>query len=310
MTFAERLSEIGSSTPIMLRLINRQPIGISMVTRLITMNASSPPSGWLVGRSRKAQPWVPLVADRHAHGVGDQVGELRLVVEQGEVGGVEAVDQEVEEDQRDDRRQQADGEEPSDLAREPLPALTHAEKAIRRRVSACRPTPIGRSVDTIGGPPCQLDQTCCNVVNMRRFGSHSHLTALVLAALALLAPLLPVTTSAAAPAPSSRTYRNPLAPRMPGDGTVDSCADPTVLKGQRPGAASGTSTARPIPSTTRTSTSRASCGSTRSRRCARATWCTGPTSATRCRSPRSGRPTAPGSGPPTWSTPGPRTATT
>ncbi len=30
------------------------------------------------------------------------------------------------------------------------------------------------------------------------------------------------------------TYRNPLAPKIPGDGTVDSCADPTVLHAQQP----------------------------------------------------------------------------
>ncbi|MBC9735445.1 family 43 glycosylhydrolase, partial [Nocardioides marmotae] len=30
-------------------------------------------------------------------------------------------------------------------------------------------------------------------------------------------------------------YRNPLAPRVPGDGTVDSCADPAVLRGQQRG---------------------------------------------------------------------------
>ncbi len=38
-------------------------------------------------------------------------------------------------------------------------------------------------------------------------------------------------TPAAAPGDSDRTYRNPLKPRIPGDGTVDSCADPIVLKG-------------------------------------------------------------------------------
>jgi arabinan endo-1,5-alpha-L-arabinosidase len=52
----------------------------------------------------------------------------------------------------------------------------------------------------------------------------------------LVLALLP----AAAPAASGkdrhqRTYENPLAPRIPGDGTVDSCADPAVLQGQRPG---------------------------------------------------------------------------
>ena len=66
---------------------------------------------------------------------------------------------------------------------------------------------------------------------MRHFRSHSYLPALVLAALALVAPLLPVTTSSAAPA-AGDTYRNPLAPRIPGGGTVDSCADPAVQRGQ------------------------------------------------------------------------------
>ena len=31
------------------------------------------------------------------------------------------------------------------------------------------------------------------------------------------------------------TYTNPLAPDIPGDGVIESCADPTVLHGQRPG---------------------------------------------------------------------------
>ena len=34
------------------------------------------------------------------------------------------------------------------------------------------------------------------------------------------------------PRPVTTSYTNPLAPTVPGDGTVDSCADPTVLKGQ------------------------------------------------------------------------------
>ena len=37
---------------------------------------------------------------------------------------------------------------------------------------------------------------------------------------------------AKAPRPVTTTYENPLAPRVPGDGTVDSCADPTVIQGQ------------------------------------------------------------------------------
>jgi arabinan endo-1,5-alpha-L-arabinosidase len=31
------------------------------------------------------------------------------------------------------------------------------------------------------------------------------------------------------------TYENPILPKIPGDGTVDSCADPTVVRGQQPG---------------------------------------------------------------------------
>ena len=49
----------------------------------------------------------------------------------------------------------------------------------------------------------------------------------------------PASAAASAPAkakptprPVTTTYTNPLAPKVPGDGTVDSCADPTVLKGQ------------------------------------------------------------------------------
>ena len=59
MTLAERLSETGSSRPSTLRLNARQPIGSSIVTRLMTTNADRPPSGWTGGRSRKAQLRVP-----------------------------------------------------------------------------------------------------------------------------------------------------------------------------------------------------------------------------------------------------------
>jgi arabinan endo-1,5-alpha-L-arabinosidase len=59
------------------------------------------------------------------------------------------------------------------------------------------------------------------------------LLAVLLGATLLVAPTGNAGATAA-PAPD-RTYRNPLAPRVPGDGTVDSCADPTVLRGQRPG---------------------------------------------------------------------------
>ena len=34
------------------------------------------------------------------------------------------------------------------------------------------------------------------------------------------------------PRPVTESYENPLAPVVPGDGTVDSCADPTVIRGQ------------------------------------------------------------------------------
>ncbi|MEJ7795445.1 MAG: family 43 glycosylhydrolase [Nocardioides sp.] len=54
---------------------------------------------------------------------------------------------------------------------------------------------------------------------------------------ALITSLLLALTLAPAPAGAAGgrdTYRNPLAPRVPGDGTVDSCADPTVLRGQQP----------------------------------------------------------------------------
>ena len=39
-------------------------------------------------------------------------------------------------------------------------------------------------------------------------------------------------TPASQPRPVTATYENPLAPDIPGDGTVDSCADPMVIKGQ------------------------------------------------------------------------------
>ena len=50
----------------------------------------------------------------------------------------------------------------------------------------------------------------------------------------LAAALLPAASSAA-PGRNPGTYENPLEPRIPGDGTVDSCADPTVIHGQVPG---------------------------------------------------------------------------
>jgi arabinan endo-1,5-alpha-L-arabinosidase len=60
------------------------------------------------------------------------------------------------------------------------------------------------------------------------------LTALVAAlGLALLAgPANAAPGGASGGRPVTTSYQNPLAPDIPGDGTVDSCADPTVIKGQ------------------------------------------------------------------------------
>ena len=59
-------------------------------------------------------------------------------------------------------------------------------------------------------------------------------TLLPLVATLSLALAAPPTVAAAKDQarPVTTTYENPLAPVVPGDGTVDSCADPTVLQGQ------------------------------------------------------------------------------
>jgi arabinan endo-1,5-alpha-L-arabinosidase len=60
-------------------------------------------------------------------------------------------------------------------------------------------------------------------------------TTLAVAVAGSIVALVPATTAGAAPdqRPRRATYHNPLAPKV-GDGTtVDSCADPTVLRGQR-----------------------------------------------------------------------------
>jgi arabinan endo-1,5-alpha-L-arabinosidase len=51
----------------------------------------------------------------------------------------------------------------------------------------------------------------------------------LLAAVAAVALLLPASIAAA-----TGTYRNPLLPTIPGDGVVESCADPSVIRGQEP----------------------------------------------------------------------------
>ena len=58
------------------------------------------------------------------------------------------------------------------------------------------------------------------------------LTTLV-SALAVLSALAPAPVAEARPArPVTTSYENPLAPDIPSDGTVDSCADPMVIQGQ------------------------------------------------------------------------------
>ncbi len=54
---------------------------------------------------------------------------------------------------------------------------------------------------------------------------------------ALVVPLTAPAASAERAGPGVRgtSYENPLEPRVPGDGVVESCADPTVLRGQEPG---------------------------------------------------------------------------
>jgi arabinan endo-1,5-alpha-L-arabinosidase len=49
---------------------------------------------------------------------------------------------------------------------------------------------------------------------------------------AVLAATLMVVGVPRATAAGDRTYRNPLEPVVPGDGIVESCADPTVIRGQ------------------------------------------------------------------------------
>jgi arabinan endo-1,5-alpha-L-arabinosidase len=51
-------------------------------------------------------------------------------------------------------------------------------------------------------------------------------------ALPLLAAPVSAAPPAAKPAPVTTSYDNPLAPVVPGGGTIDSCADPMVLQGQ------------------------------------------------------------------------------
>ena len=59
--------------------------------------------------------------------------------------------------------------------------------------------------------------------------AHALLAAMGLALLAGPVSAAPVASGAR---PVTTSYENPLAPDIPGDGTVDSCADPMVIQGQ------------------------------------------------------------------------------
>ena len=89
-----------------------------------------------------------------------------------------------------------------------------------------------------GRPLVKTRHAVATLQRMRHLRGPRPLLGAILTTLVLGGSLLAVpagTAANAAPTPSSGTYRNPLEPTVPGDGTVDSCADPTVLKGQRPG---------------------------------------------------------------------------
>ncbi len=73
---------------------------------------------------------------------------------------------------------------------------------------------------------------------MQRRTTRSWLPMSVLTALLLVAGLVSVGTAPASAGAGGRnpgTYSNPLTPQIPGDGVVESCADPTVIRGQEPG---------------------------------------------------------------------------
>src|SRR5947208_3596283 len=53
--------------------------------------------------------------------------------------------------------------------------------------------------------------------------------------LALMLALLGLSPGAASAGSGTRTYTNPLSIQIPGDGKVESCADPSIIHGQTPG---------------------------------------------------------------------------
>ena len=101
------------------RLIHRQATGMVSVAA-VDAHVRRPAA---VGVHRLAVPERPgagaAVADEHAHRVGDDVAHDRVVGEQRLVGPAVAVHQQVEQEQRDDRRHPAHGEEPAHLRDEP-----------------------------------------------------------------------------------------------------------------------------------------------------------------------------------------------
>lgn len=66
--------------------------------------------------------------------------------------------------------------------------------------------------------------------------THRRWPALVALLLALALFAAPARLASALPAASDdATYTNPLKPQVPGDGVVESCADPSIIHGQQPG---------------------------------------------------------------------------
>jgi arabinan endo-1,5-alpha-L-arabinosidase len=63
----------------------------------------------------------------------------------------------------------------------------------------------------------------------------SHWRRNLIGVLTLMLMLMGIAPSAALAANSTGTYRNPLQINIPGDGQVESCADPSVIRGQQPG---------------------------------------------------------------------------
>ena len=102
--------------------------------------------------------------------------------------------------------------------------------ATRSRARPARLRPEGRRP---GGDHARGGQTTSSRRGSGRQRRLALLTPLLAAvSLALLAGPASAAPGASGDRPVTTSYQNPLAPDIPGDGTVDSCADPTVIKGQ------------------------------------------------------------------------------